>query len=130
MQPVTKTTLLKCSLLTGVLLALPVLASAQDLARGKAIYEGAGACASCHGPSGAGDGIAAAALNPKPRNFAVGDFAFDTDGDGKKGTAEDIFNIVTKGAVAYGGSPLMAARPDLPEADRRALAAYVISLHK
>ncbi|MBK8946793.1 MAG: cytochrome c [Ignavibacteriae bacterium] len=26
-------------------------------------------CASCHGADGNGDGVAAAALNPKPRNF-------------------------------------------------------------
>ena len=103
---------------------------ADDLAKGKAVYDGIGACASCHGPSGAGDGAAAAALNPKPKNFVKGDFAYDTDGDGKKGTEADVFNIVTNGAAKYGGSMLMAARADIPEADRKALAKYVVSLKK
>ena len=103
---------------------------ADDLAKGKAVYDGAGACFSCHGAMGLGDGAAAAALNPKPRSFATGDFNFDTDGDGKKGTETDLFNIITHGAVKYGGSPMMAGRPDLSEADRKAVVKYVLSLKK
>jgi mono/diheme cytochrome c family protein len=38
-----------------------------DLQSGKEAYEMS--CATCHGEKGAGDGAAAAALNPKPRNF-------------------------------------------------------------
>jgi mono/diheme cytochrome c family protein len=50
----------------GVLLvAAP--ARAVDLADGKALYETR--CSPCHGLDGAGDGPAAAALVPKPRNF-------------------------------------------------------------
>ena len=102
----------------------------DDLAKGKAIYDGAGACFSCHGPLGAGDGIAAASLNPKPRSFVDGKFNFDTDGDGKTGTEADLFNIVTNGAQKYGGSLLMVARPDIAEADRKAVIKYVLSLKK
>jgi mono/diheme cytochrome c family protein len=105
-------------------------AYADELAQGKAVYDGAGACFSCHGALGLGDGVAAAALNPKPRSFAEGVFTYDTDGDGKKGTEADLFNIITNGAVKYGGSPMMAARADLPEADRKALVKYVLSLKK
>lgn len=101
-----------------------------ELDKGKAVFEGIGACSSCHGPLGQGDGPAAAALTPKPRSFAVGDYAYDTDGDGKKGTETDIFNMVTNGAAKFGGSIMMAARPDIPEADRKALAKYVLSLKK
>jgi mono/diheme cytochrome c family protein len=39
----------------------------QAVARGKDIY--AIRCSPCHGEGGAGDGPAAAAINPKPRNF-------------------------------------------------------------
>ena len=39
-------------------------------ANGKAIFKTN--CASCHGASGGGDGSAAKALNPKPRNFKKG----------------------------------------------------------
>lgn len=101
---------------------------AQDAARGKEVYNGAGACASCHGALGKGDGAAAMALNPKPRDFSLGTFSYDTDGDGKKGTEADLVNIITKGASAFGGSPMMVARPDLTESDRRSLAMYVLSL--
>ena len=38
-----------------------------DLQAGKEAFEMS--CASCHGIEGAGDGAAAAALNPKPRNY-------------------------------------------------------------
>ena len=114
----------------GVVLVTSASAFAQDLEQGKAIYNGLGACASCHGAEGKGDGAAAAALDPKPRNFTQGPYKFDTDNDGKTGTETDIFNVVTKGAATFGGSPLMVARPDLPEADRKALAKYVLSLKK
>lgn len=110
--------------------ASPLVASADDLVQGKAIYDGIGACASCHGPTGKGDGVAAAALDPKPRAFSEGVFKFDTDKDGKMGTEQDLLNVITNGAAAYGGSPLMVARPDIPEADRKALIKYVLSLHK
>jgi high-affinity iron transporter len=52
----------------GIALAL-ALAAAPALAAddGKAVYEIR--CAPCHGSTGTGDGPAAAALEPKPRNF-------------------------------------------------------------
>ncbi len=105
-------------------------AIADDIEQGKSVFNGNGACFSCHGATGAGDGAAAAALNPKPKNFTIGDFAYDTDGDGKKGTETDIFNIITNGAQKYGGNMMMVGRPDLPEADRKALAKFVLSLKK
>jgi mono/diheme cytochrome c family protein len=117
-------------------LALGALCCAQaahaddELEKGKTIYNGTGACFSCHGPTGAGDGAAAAALNPKPRSFVVGKFNFDTDGDGKTGTETDLFNVITNGAQKYGGSMMMVARPDLSEADRKAVIKYVLSLKK
>jgi high-affinity iron transporter len=40
---------------------------AADAARGKSVYESR--CAPCHGDQGGGDGPAAAAIEPKPRNF-------------------------------------------------------------
>lgn len=38
-----------------------------DMRRGAASYEAN--CASCHGSKGAGDGLAAAGLDPPPRSF-------------------------------------------------------------
>jgi high-affinity iron transporter len=52
----------------GVLLALAATrAAAADPAHGKEIYDVR--CSPCHGDTGAGDGPAAIALVPKPRNF-------------------------------------------------------------
>jgi len=100
------------------------------LKKGKKVFTGIGACAACHGPKGAGDGPTAAALNPKPRSFVDAQFKFDTDKDGKTGTTADLTNIVTKGAMAYGGSPLMAPRPDIKGDDLKGLILYVESLKK
>ncbi len=111
----------------SLLLAIAPAAMA-DAAAGKAIYDGKGACASCHGPSGKGDGVAAAALNPKPRDFSTGDFALDTDGDGQKGTEADLFNVIKNGAAQYGGAATMPGRADIPDAEIKALADYVLSL--
>ena len=58
------------SLASGLALALAVAtapALAAEAVDGKAVYEIR--CAPCHGSTGTGDGPAAAALEPKPRNF-------------------------------------------------------------
>jgi mono/diheme cytochrome c family protein len=45
----------------------PVAATPESLQRGAALFQQH--CASCHGAQGAGDGPAAAALEPKPANL-------------------------------------------------------------
>jgi mono/diheme cytochrome c family protein len=105
-------------------------ANADDIEKGKTVYNGSGACATCHGPQGLGDGAASAALNPKPANFQIGNYRIDTNGDGKAGTEEDLFNIITNGAQKYGGSMMMVGRSDIPEGDRKALIKFVLSLKK
>jgi mono/diheme cytochrome c family protein len=63
-------------------------------------------CATCHGASGHGDGPAAAALNPKPRNY--------TDGAWQKSVTDDqIRKTILYGGAAVGKSPVMPASPDL-----------------
>jgi mono/diheme cytochrome c family protein len=117
------------SLFIPVVVAFAANVSAQaDLERGKSVYNGAGACMSCHGVEGAGDGPASAALSPKPASFKTGDFRIDATGDGTTGTEEDLYNVITNGAQKYGGSMMMVGRADLSEEDRRALVAYVLSL--
>ncbi len=118
-------------ILSGSLLLSSSSVLADDsIVAGKAIYDGSGACFSCHGALGKGDGAAAAALNPKPRDLTTGKFTFDTDADGKPGTEADLFNVITNGAQKYGGSMLMAGRPDLSDADRKAVVKYILSLKK
>jgi mono/diheme cytochrome c family protein len=74
-------------------------------------------CAACHGPKGAGDGPAAVALNPKPRNYAT-----DTFKNGDK--PENVFKTISEGLT---GTP-MVSFAHLPEEDRWALAYYVLEL--
>lgn len=47
----------------------PLLDSAEIREKGKALYNGKGTCFNCHGTGGAGNGPAAAKLDPSPRNF-------------------------------------------------------------
>jgi mono/diheme cytochrome c family protein len=47
----------------------PIAKTPENIAKGKAIYEGKGTCFNCHGVSGKGDGPAGQILNPSPRNF-------------------------------------------------------------
>lgn len=119
-------------ILSAVIFSTIQFATADDtaIAKGKEIYNGAGACAACHGPNGAGDGPAGGALTPKPKDFTLGQYSFDTDKDGKTGTETDLFNVISEGAAPYGGSMMMVGRKDLPEADRKALVSYILSLKK
>ena len=93
--------------------ALPASTWAADAAAGKTIFEAN--CASCHGTSGKGDGPVGAALNPPPRDFTQADFAFDPTGNGTKGEDADLTLIIQKGAMAFGGSALMAPWPTLTD---------------
>jgi mono/diheme cytochrome c family protein len=63
-------------------------------------------CATCHGPSGAGDGPASAGLTPKPRNLR--DAAWQQ-------SVADVYleQIIQYGGAAVGRSPAMPANPDL-----------------
>ena len=78
--------------------------SAEALAEAKTIFETR--CSTCHGPEGAGDGPAAAALNPKPRTLK--DPAWQK-------TVDDahLAKVIVKGGESVGLSPLMTANPDL-----------------
>lgn len=75
------------------------LAEAADPENGKKLFTQF--CASCHGTSGKGDGPAAAALNPKPRDFT--DKALMS-----QKTDERLFSVIKNGGAANGLSPLMA----------------------
>jgi mono/diheme cytochrome c family protein len=75
----------------------PAAATPENIAKGKALYEGKGTCFNCHGKEGKGDGPAGAILNPTPRNFTNCKFHKKrTDGEmmwvmknGSKGPAND-----------------------------------------
>lgn len=66
----------------------------------------AGRCSPCHGAEGAGDGAAAAAINPHPRNFHDPTWQSTV-------TDAQIENIIRVGGAAVGKSPAMPPNPDL-----------------
>jgi mono/diheme cytochrome c family protein len=114
----------------SITLGLGTSAFAGDAAAGKAVYTGKGTCWTCHGQTGKGDGPAGKALNPAPRDFSVGAFKFDADKDGKPGTDNDLKLVITKGAAAFGGSPLMVAWGALSAKEVDDVIAYIRSLHQ
>ena len=68
------------SLIATLTIGMGTAFAKGDAKAGKKVYDMN--CAMCHGAKGAGDGAAAAALNPKPRKFTDGKFAYgDKDAD-------------------------------------------------
>lgn len=65
-------------------------------------------CVLCHGAGGLGDGAAAAALNPKPRNYT--DKAWQATI-----TDADVEKAILLGGAAVGKSNLMPPNPDLAD---------------
>lgn len=101
--------------------------SGGDAAKGRALY--ASHCSLCHGTSGSGDGLGAAALNPKPRDFTDGTFYFDTNANNETGEPIDLARVIHDGAAAYGGSEAMQAWGEVFSTDEiRDLAAHVRAL--
>jgi mono/diheme cytochrome c family protein len=100
----------------GLDLAAPMTATPAALAHGKELF--ATNCVMCHGTVGKGDGPAAVALTPKPRDFSKA--AGWTVGY----TMADIYQTLTDGVK---GTP-MPAFDALTPADRFAVAHYVQSL--
>jgi len=81
-----------------------VAQSPADLAEAKAVF--ASRCAMCHGVAGAGDGVAAAGLTPKPRDLSLAAWQGSV-------TDDHIATVITKGGPAVGLSPLMPAHADV-----------------
>ena len=76
-------------------------------------------CMACHGPTGAGDGPGAAALNPKPRAYATEKFK-----QGEK--PEEVFKTLSTGLP---NTP-MVSFAHLSEDERWALSYWVLELKK
>ena len=110
-------------MVTAVIVLLPALVLAQGSAeKGKGLF--AQYCAACHGPTGKGDGPAAAALNPKPTDL--------TNKAYMAGLKDQyLFDLVQKGGAAVGKSPLIPAfGSKLKDGDIRDVIAYLRSFTK
>lgn len=94
----------------------PWVSNPELLDVGKKAY--AVSCASCHGSAGHGDGVAATAMNPKPRNFSTK--------EGWKGPIKffHIYDVIMKGLPGTQMSSFGALPPD----ERFGIAHYVLSM--
>jgi mono/diheme cytochrome c family protein len=91
-----------------------------SVATGREVYQSNG-CASCHGRDGHGDGPIAPTLTPPPRDFR-------SNAPYRNGsTVADIAQTLATGIPNGGQMPLFA---HLSDAERRALALYVLSLRR
>jgi high-affinity iron transporter len=91
-------------------------APVQDL--GTQVYTEKGACATCHGDQGKGDGVAGASLKPKPRNF--------TDAKWKYGTElPKVIASITNGTK---GTSMAAYKDMLSKEEIEAVAKHVRKL--
>ena len=119
----TRVSTLRGALITLALaawIAPSAAAAAGDAAKGKELFAGAGTCWTCHGNEGKGDGLAAANIEPKPRDLTSGDFKFDADKDGTIGSDADLTMIIKQGPSAFGGSAAMPPFAHLSDARRAA----------
>jgi cytochrome c oxidase cbb3-type subunit 2 len=104
-------------------IGVPPAPSQQLVQRGQEVWQQAN-CWVCHGEQGRGDGESAAALNDdfgfpiRPANLTTGQFKSGAD-------VKDIFRTVTTG---LSGTPMPSFGDTVSEADRWALAYYVLSL--
>jgi high-affinity iron transporter len=114
-------TLKNVSLAAAATFALATAARGADAPKKtpELVEQGRGAyakfCTSCHGPKGEGDGPAAKALKPPPRNLVT---------QPMKGGAPEVFQVLNSGVK---GTAMIAFK-HLSENDRWAIAHYVDGL--
>lgn len=71
-----------------------------NAAEGKTQYDNI--CAACHGPGGKGDGVASAAIDPKPRDLSDAAYVSTLSN-------EHLYKVISEGGAVVGLSPMMAA---------------------
>lgn len=93
----------------------PVTNDKTSIKAGKKMYKQL--CAVCHGDRGKGDGLASAALNPKPANFLSEHVTKQTDGE--------LFWKITNG-----NAPMASYKETLKPTQRWQLINYINTLKK
>ena len=96
--------------------------TAADAAAGKPLY--LSECSACHGEHGDGAGPAAAFLDPRPRDFTKARFKYRSTESGTPPTTADVLRTIEHGLPGRS----MPSFADLPESQRRQLAAYTLQL--
>ncbi|HVN64941.1 MAG TPA: c-type cytochrome [Candidatus Binataceae bacterium] len=94
-------------------------ATKELLANGREVYDAR--CAVCHGEHGDGKGPQADKLDPVPRDFTRGVYAFRSTPSGSLPTDEDIWKTISDGLHGTAMVPWVS----LSERDRWALVAYL-----
>jgi mono/diheme cytochrome c family protein len=95
---------------------------ADHLAYGAEVYRLR--CAACHGVTGDGNGPAASAMHPLPRDYRLGIFKFTSTTNGQKPLREDLLRTIRRGARGTS----MPSFQLLPEKDLQAVVDYVLVL--
>ena len=97
----------------------PTKVSKDVLERGKKVYNYV--CAPCHGKDGKGDGVVAATVKVKPRDFTRGVFKFRTTPSGSLPTDADLYKSVSLGFH----NTVMPSFSFLSPEDRYAVVQYI-----
>lgn len=100
----------------------PQQVSAAEVEQGQAFFKRYG-CAVCHGKEGRGNGQIARTLDPRPRDF------HDPSAYKFGQSIEAIARTIEKGALNERGMG-MPGYPQIPEAERKALAVYIVAMQK
>jgi mono/diheme cytochrome c family protein len=100
----------------GVVLIATVAVAAPPHARLARAYDVQ--CASCHGPRGMGDGVAAPALSPAPRDFTSADYKLRSTPPGEVPTEADLERTIRRGIP---GTAMPSFEGRLQAAEIRAL---------
>ncbi|MFO0798059.1 MAG: c-type cytochrome [Gemmataceae bacterium] len=95
---------------------------AEQLAEGSRLFRKH--CAQCHGVAGDGRGPTGPWIDPHPRDFRRGAFKFVSSGDGTKPRRADLLRTIREGLRGTA----MPSFARLPDADREAMAAFVVYL--
>ncbi len=100
---------------------LPVTPDRVAAVDAQALYEGA--CATCHGRLGEGNGPSAGSLgNPQPRNFTTGSYKFRVTPTGSLPADDDIYRTISRGVP---GTWMPSWEEHLSPAQRWALVRYI-----
>lgn len=91
-----------------------------DAPLGEQVY--ARHCAACHGPDGKGDGPAAPALNPRPRDFSRGAYKFKSTASGLSPRLSDIRRSIRAGIA---GTSMPAWKDLLTDEEVDAVAEHI-----